>query len=446
MASIMFLDLDNSTVVSVANLDSPSITGKPTTPNPNENNSKQLVNYRYLRNRVQQAINNIESDYVESDGNKLVGLVPGADYIVNLYGINTINYDPDFPYENMWAKKYPNDYIFVTISNKEKKVFLEDPDNPIPKGYVKIGYLVVKNKAGNVLGQASVVDLIDWPNYDSSFPNSATIRITAPADGCIYGYLNYGIRFGFPIPVRYMNAIRVNDTQIATYKVSMVQQTNQTILVKVNGVEYSEPFTAVPGTRFTARSVGAPGYKGGTVTPASGTINSNTIITVTAATITTYTISVEQTAHQTITLNYNGVDYTTNITNVPLNAVITARISNVEYGYTAGILNYTNYVVKEDKTITASPANPNPYTVRIIQLENQTITVKYDNYYYNTSTSFTAYFDTEMEITIKAKSGYNPGVLQLSGSYIIDPDKANTYKVAGDIQVTASPATEEIGG
>ena len=432
MATLQYVDIDNE-IKDLANIDSPFFIGEGTTVNPIDTNDTQIVNFRYIKKILDSSMLNFNVDTLESNTNCISGLVPGSDYLVNLYGVNTLT--ADFPYESVYTSTYPNNYVYV---NSTHRIFVNNGQEPLPKGYVKMGYFAILNKANQIIGRNDgKIKRIDWPNTNASFPDSATIRITAPIDGVIYGFMNYGMSFAVPIPVKYMSAIRMNDIKIETYRASIMQQANQTIIVTANGADYKESFTVLPGTEFTTRSEGYPGYKGGTVSPANGVFNEDIIFTVSAATPTTYTATIIQKPHQTITVTYNGNNYTSTITNLPLNASLIIRITNVDYGYSAGRIEKSNIKIKEDITIESTDAKPIPQDITIIQKENETIHVAYKNRIY--TENFQADFNSIISITITSnkEETYIPGDIIISGSYT-PTEIENEYIVTGEISITAS--------
>ena len=435
MAKLQFLDLDNTTFKDIATTDSPSFIGEAQTSNPNENNIDQIVNLRFVNKWITKTINSFNTETLEANSNCITGLVPGADYLINMYGVNNLNYDPDFPYNKVWADTFPDGYIFV---NDTDKVFIEDEEDPLPPGYVRIGYFAVVDKANRILGKSDIrIRKLDWPNSNSSFPESITMRITAPIDGYVYGYMNFGLHFAPAIPVKYMNAVRVNDVKIDTYKASIVQQENQTVIVTVDGIDYKDSFTVLPGSSFTTRSEGYPGYRGGTVSPESGVFTKNTIFTVSPVVPTNYTATIVQTEHQTITVTYNGNDYTSTINNIPLNSTLLARITSVDYGYTAGRINQPNIKVKSDVEITATPAVPIPYDIEITQRENELIRVTCNDITH--TDNFKAGYLERIKVSIVSlyEADYVPGNIVIQGSYSTTEVK-NEYIVRGPITITAT--------
>ena len=436
MATLQYLDIDNE-IKDIANIDSPFFIGEGTTVNPIETNDNQIVNFRYIKKVLEKSMLEFNIDTVESNSNCISGLIPGSDYLISMYGINTLTCNPDFPYEIIYTTTYPDNYVYI---NDSHKVYVNNGHDPLPKGYVRIGYFAILNKANQIIGRTNIkIKNIDWPNDNASFPDSATIRITAPIDGIIYGFMNYGMSFAAHIPVKYMCAIRLNNVKISTYRASIIQQANQTIIVTANGAEYKESFTVLPGTEFTTRSEGYPGYKGGTVSPASGVFNSDTIFTVSAATPTTYTATINQKPHQTITVTYNGNNYTSSISNLPLNASLIVRITNVDYGYTAGRIDKPNIKIKEDIIIESTDAVPIPQNIIITQKENETIRVSYKDRIY--TDNFQADFNSiiSIRITSDKEETYLPGDIIISGNYT-PTEIENEYIVNGEITITASSA------
>lgn len=434
MATLQFLDIDNE-IKDIANIDSPSFIGEGTTGNPIDSNDTQIINFRYIKKLIDRSMLNFNIDTVESNSNCLTGLVPGSDYLISMYGVNSLTCNPDFPYESVYTPSYKNNYVYV---NATHKVFINNGHEPLPKGYVRMGYFVILNKSDQIIGRTDTkIKNIDWPNTNASFPDSAIIRITAPVDGIVYGYMNYGINFANPIPVKYMCAVRMNEVKIATYRASIMQQANQTIIVTANGAEYKESFTALPGTEYSTRSEGYPGYKGGTVSPASGVFDSDTIFTVSAATPTTYTATIIQKPHQTVTVTYNGNNYTSTISNLPLNSALLIRITNVEYGYSAGRIEKANVKIKEDITIEPTDAKPIPYNITILQKESQTIRVAYNDRIY--TESFQANFNGTISISVTSneEETYLPGNIIISGNYT-PTGVENEYIVNGEISITVS--------
>ena len=441
MAKLQFLDTDNE-IKDIANIDSPSFTGEGTTVNPIDANNTQIINLRYIKKVLDKSLSTFNTDTIEMNSSTINELVPGSDYLVNLYGVNTINCNPDFPYNPVYTSSYPDNYVYTHVTTKGfNKIYVNMGEEPLPPGYVKIGYFAILNKANQVIGKSDIKPKpFKWPNNNASIPDSATIRITAPVDGIIYGYLNYGMNFGTPIPVKYMNAIRLNDVKINTFKALIMQQTNQTVIVTVNGVDYKENFSALPGSSFTARSEGYPGYKGGVVSPSSGTFDRDIIFTVGAATPTTYTATITQKPHQTITVTYNGNNYTSTISNIPLNSVLLARITHVDYGYNAGKISPSNTIkIKSDIDIVATDVKPLPYLITVSQKENEIVRVTYNDRTY--TENFQANYLSRIKVVVESLDidSYLPGDILISGNYG-PTEQDDEFIINGEVTVTAYTA------
>lgn len=106
--------------------------------------------------------------------------------------------------------------------------------------------------------------------------------------------------------------------------VTIVQSANQTITVICNGNSYTSTFTAGIGSTYTASISASTGYNAGTLSSTSGTLTDNITISATAATLKTYTYTINQPTDGTITVIVDGVAYTSTFT--------------VQYGKTASNL------------------------------------------------------------------------------------------------------------
>lgn len=225
---------DNGTIKQLANLDSPAFTGTPKTDTVDGTNDFQLVNLEFLKTFINKQIEKTTIESTYTHGEVIKDLVAGADYMVSIYGLNTM----------------------TSIS-----------------GNKLIGYPVILNSNGEILGYAGRATTIDWP--DGYFPQSATIRITAPIDGYCYGFISYGSSGNPNISASYMSAIRLNDTFIKVNKLSIAQSPNQTIKVIYNGIVYTDDFTFLPNTHLTIIVEPDFGYLPGTIS-ISGSNYSNT--------------------------------------------------------------------------------------------------------------------------------------------------------------------------
>lgn len=103
-------------------------------------------------------------------------------------------------------------------------------------------------------------------------------------------------------------------TSEVTVTVTIVQSANQTITVICNGNSYTSTFTAKAGSTYTASISASTGYNAGTLSSTSGTLTDNITISATAATLKTYTYTINQPADGTITVTVDGVAHTSTFT------------------------------------------------------------------------------------------------------------------------------------
>lgn len=103
-------------------------------------------------------------------------------------------------------------------------------------------------------------------------------------------------------------------TSEATVTVTIVQSANQTITVICNGNSYTSTFTAKAGSTYTASISARTGYNAGTLSSTSGTLTDNITIRATAATLKTYTYTINQPTGGRITVTVDGVAHTSTFT------------------------------------------------------------------------------------------------------------------------------------
>lgn len=103
-------------------------------------------------------------------------------------------------------------------------------------------------------------------------------------------------------------------TSEVTVTVTIVQSANQTITVICNGNSYTSTFTAEAGSTYTASISASTGYNAGTLSSTSGTLTDNITISATAATLKTYTYTINQPTGGTITVTVDGVAHTSTFT------------------------------------------------------------------------------------------------------------------------------------
>lgn len=103
-------------------------------------------------------------------------------------------------------------------------------------------------------------------------------------------------------------------TSEVTVTVTIVQSANQTITVICNGNSYTSTFTAEAGSTYTASISASTGYNAGTLSSISGTLTDNITISATAATLKTYTYTINQPTGGTIIVTVDGVAYMSTFT------------------------------------------------------------------------------------------------------------------------------------
>lgn len=103
-------------------------------------------------------------------------------------------------------------------------------------------------------------------------------------------------------------------SEVTVVTVTIVQLANQTITVICNGNSYTSTFTAEVGSTYTASISASTGYNAGTLSSTSGTLTDNITISATAATLKTYTYTINQPTGGTIIVTVDGVAYTSTFT------------------------------------------------------------------------------------------------------------------------------------
>ena len=142
-----------------------------------------------------------------------------------------------------------------------------------------------------------------------------------------------------------------------SWEINITQSAHQTITVDADIYKLGQTSSFTIGGATDIPEIGAvvtsdAGYTAGTASvQRSGSTFS---VSATAATLTNYTITITQSANQTITVTCNGVSYTTSFT-AHYGDTWTATIVADE-DYTAGTLSASSGTVNGNVTISASPA------------------------------------------------------------------------------------------
>lgn len=148
-------------------------------------------------------------------------------------------------------------------------------------------------------------------------------------------------------------------------------------------------------------------------------------------TVTEVTVTIVQSANQTITVICNGNSYTSTFT-AEAGSTYTASIS-ASTGYNAGTLSSTSGTLTDNITISATAATLKIYTYTINQPTGGTITVTVDGVAY--TSTFTVQHGKTASNLCTPNSGYTFKTFTLSGSY--QTASANTLAINGDAEIGA---------
>lgn len=145
----------------------------------------------------------------------------------------------------------------------------------------------------------------------------------------------------------------------------------------------------------------------------------------------TVTVTIVQSANQTITVICNGNSYTSTFT-AKVGSTYTASIS-ASTGYNAGTLNSTSGTLTDNITISATAATLKTYIYTINQPTGGTITVTVDGVAH--TSTFTVQHGKTASNRCTPNSGYTFKTFTLSGSY--QTASANTLAINGNAEIGA---------
>lgn len=136
----------------------------------------------------------------------------------------------------------------------------------------------------------------------------------------------------------------VAEPEIKTYRVSIVQSTNQTIHVyvpqKIGGTDHTSSFNCPEGTKYEVEVIADNGYTAGIPNTKGGIVNRDITINASPATKSNVTITIIQSANQTIHIytpyKAGGIDHTSTFT-VDENTTYEAEVIG-DSGYLPGDL------------------------------------------------------------------------------------------------------------
>lgn len=179
----------------------------------------------------------------------------------------------------------------------------------------------------------------------------------------------------------------VAEPEIKTYRVSIIQSANQTI--SVNSVKKGQTFTSTfettKGDNIRLSIEPSVGYRNGDLlldgvkcTPNDIIyINNSHTVSATAAVALQYTLTITQSAHQTITVTANGKTYTSSVS-LPYGTKWVATITP-DTGYVAGKLNKTSGTITGNDTVYATTdAVISKFTISVGATTNQTYILTID--------------------------------------------------------------------
>ena len=206
----------------------------------------------------------------------------------------------------------------------------------------------------------------------------------------------------------------VAEPEIKTYKVSIVQSSNQTIHVYVpqknGGTDHTSSFSCLEGTKYEVEVIADNGYTAGIPNTNGGTVNSNITINASPATKSNVTITIIQSANQTIHIytpyKTGGIDHTSTFT-CPVGTTYEAEII-AKSGYTAGTFNIgESGTFSNDITINATAAAIKTFTLSFGATTNQTYTATVcgtAKAATSSATSYTVNYGTKYSVAYTANS------------------------------------------
>ena len=242
----------------------------------------------------------------------------------------------------------------------------------------------------------------------------------------------------------------VAEPEVKTYRVSIIQSSNQTIHVYVpqknGGTDHTSSFSCLEGTKYEVEVIADKGYTAGIPNTNGGSVNSNITINATPATTSNVTITIIQSANQTIHIytpyKAGGIDHTSTFT-CPVGTTYEAEII-AKSGYTAGTLNIgESGTFSNDITINATAAVASQYTLTITQSAHQTITVTANSKTYTSSVSLP--YGTRWTASITPDTGYIAGKLNKTSGTITGDDTvyATTDAVISKFSISVGATTNQ---
>ena len=292
-----------------------------------------------------------------------------------------------------------------------------------------------------------------------------TASITAVTTGYNAGSLNatIGTITGSGV------SITATSAALKTFTLKLNGTTNQTVTLKYTqpgasqvtktSAASAQSWSVKYGTTWTATVAGGAAYNAGTLSPGgSGTITANATISVTAATFKTYTLKLNATSNQTITLKYknrnsSNTGYETEVTRTSTGSAQsytlrhgstwTASIS-APTGWNAGTLSPgTSGTLTANTTVSATAAVHKTFNLVLAGTSNQTITLKYKNYNGSTYASEVTKTSTGSNQTFSVGYGTTwTASISPAASYTAGKLSATSGTVTANTTVSATAATK----
>ena len=212
-------------------------------------------------------------------------------------------------------------------------------------------------------------------------------------------------------------SVSVGDAVREKYAITVPYTRGQIITVHSKGNDYTSSFTAEFEDEYTTTIESEYGFNHGEIENPSGIFTGETTITATPPTRVKFTVHIEQSENQVITVTANGESHISDF-EVDYETPFTVTVEG-DYGYDPGTPNFSDGIVEADMTISASEATLKRYPVTITQSENQVITVHYNDEDY--TTDFIATHGYPFTATVEGNFGYNPGRLTPSAGSFTGP-------------------------
>ena len=172
MANLYYVDEDGS-IKTIANIDSPSFLGKPTTVSLENHNDRDIMNIEDAIKYIDKRINEFNQSIIiegEFNSNQITGLIPNKKYM-------------------------------ITVTGKF---------NPGTSDTYTLGPVVIRDSFNKVL-KSSGNAIKNLVNPKCIISQSATIILSkAPADGKIFGLLNYDFDNDSGTNANYILALRLS--------------------------------------------------------------------------------------------------------------------------------------------------------------------------------------------------------------------------------------------